>query len=99
MWDFFSNQPANIYWPESREWFVSNEIDYDVTLIGGEEELISEIEASGKFITERFNPRDQGCEIYLAPPMVFQGPGNSHNSPIRIFWEKAKRVKNLLFGY
>ena len=90
-WKYFSKVPANIYWPESKEWFVSNEIDYDVTLIGGDEKLILEIEKSGKFITERFDPRKSGSEIYLAPPMVFTDSQTPDKSPIQIFWDAVTK--------
>jgi hypothetical protein len=91
-WENFLREPANIYWPESRNWFVANEIDHDVTLIGGDEELISEIENSGKFITERFDPRVQGCAIYLAPAVDFSASESSWRRLLRIFRERTKKL-------
>lgn len=49
-------EPANMLWPKDRKWFVANEIDFDVFLIGGVESLISEIEGNPLFVTERFTP-------------------------------------------
>lgn len=49
-------EKSNLMWPRDKSWFVSNEIDYDVTLVGGSEELIREIENYPYFVTERFDP-------------------------------------------
>ena len=58
-------EPTNMLWPKDRKWFVANEIDFDVTLIGGSGALINEIESNHHFITERFTP-GIWSDIYLA---------------------------------
>ena len=63
-------QKPNMLWPRDKSWLVSNEIDYDVTLVGGSEELIREIENYPYFVTERFNPAVPNWGIYRADWML-----------------------------
>lgn len=58
-------EPTNMLWPKDRKWFVANEIDFHVTLIGGSAALINEIESNQHFVTERFTP-GIWSDIYLA---------------------------------
>jgi len=60
----------NLMWPKDKSWFISNEIDYDVTLVGGSEEMIREIENFPYFITERFDPAVPNYGIYRADWML-----------------------------
>lgn len=41
--DGFTVHSANLIWPTSRSWFVSSEIDFDSTLVGGSAELIDRV--------------------------------------------------------
>jgi hypothetical protein len=63
--DWFTPRPPNIIWPEDKNWCVASEIDFEVTLIGGSEKLINQIESSNKFITERFKPEQGNNEIFI----------------------------------
>jgi hypothetical protein len=63
-------QRPNLMWPRDKSWFISNEIDYDVTLVGGSEELIREIENYPYFVTERFDPAVPNHGIYRADWML-----------------------------
>lgn len=65
-WDKFWQYQPNLVWPESKEWFVASEIDFDVTLVGGSKKLINYIEASFPDMTERFTPETRTNEIYIA---------------------------------
>lgn len=38
-----STEPVNLIWPDDRSWFVATEIDYDSTIVGGSEQLISAV--------------------------------------------------------
>ncbi|MBU3645917.1 MAG: hypothetical protein FGM49_03810 [Candidatus Nanopelagicaceae bacterium] len=58
-------EPTNMLWPKDRRWFVANEIDFHVTLIGGSKALIDEIDSNHHFITERFTP-GIWSDIYLS---------------------------------
>jgi hypothetical protein len=62
----FNPEPVNLLWPEDQQWFLAKEIDFDVTLIGGTEQLISTIENSGDFITERFDVENYDTNMFLA---------------------------------
>ena len=66
----FRLEIPNLLWPSDKSWFVVNEIDYDVTLLGGSENMIREIENSHFFATERFDPTIPNRDIFLAdwPP-------------------------------
>ncbi len=63
-------EKPNLMWPRNRSWFVSNEIDYDITLVGGSEALISEIEKYPYFVTQRFDPAVPNRGIYRADWML-----------------------------
>lgn len=65
-WAYQVHEYVNLMWPSDRSWFLAKEIDFEVTLIGGTKELIDELENSGLFQTERFDPKISGVEIYLA---------------------------------
>ena len=70
IFDYLMFEKPNLMWPRDKSWFVSNEIDYDVTLVGGSEELIREIENYPYFVTERFNPAVPNRGIYRADWML-----------------------------
>ncbi|MGH9023894.1 MAG: hypothetical protein ACRDV9_12475 [Acidimicrobiia bacterium] len=40
---WFLPQSPNLFWPHDRAWCVASEIDFDSTLVGGNEALIEEI--------------------------------------------------------
>jgi hypothetical protein len=50
----FRAQSPNIMWPHDRNWILATEIDFDVTLVGGTEELIESILTTDSLTTERF---------------------------------------------
>jgi len=63
-------EKPNLMWPRDKSWFVSNEIDYDVTLVGGTEEMIRELENYPYFVTERFDPTIPNYSIFRANWML-----------------------------
>ena len=68
-WTFsesFQPQPPNLLWPSDRSWILANEIDFNVTLIGGSESLISAILNSSALIAERFNVTDAIDQLPVA---------------------------------
>lgn len=64
-WMYHVNEYVNLMWPLDRSWFLAKEIDYEVTFIGGSKELIEELENSGLYQTERFDPKDPNQKIFL----------------------------------
>jgi len=50
----FHPQSPNLIWPNDRNWILATEIDLDVTLVGGSQELIEVILASDSLTAERF---------------------------------------------
>jgi hypothetical protein len=58
----------NYAWPSDKSWIYFNEIDFEVTLLGGSEELISAIEQNPLYKTERFLPETLIKDIYLVAP-------------------------------
>lgn len=50
----FHPQSPNLIWPIDRKWILVTEIDFDVTLVGGTQELIESILANDSLTTERF---------------------------------------------
>lgn len=62
----FWAQFPNMIWPEDRSWYVFQEIDFDITLIGGSEELIREIEQCGHYLTNRFTLDEYMGNRFLA---------------------------------
>jgi hypothetical protein len=64
-WMYHVNEYVNLMWPLDRSWFLAKEIDYEVTFIGGSKELIDELENSGLYQTERFDPKDPNQKIFL----------------------------------
>ena len=50
----FHPQSPNLIWPNDRDWILATEIDLDVTLVGGSQELIEVILASDSLTAERF---------------------------------------------
>ena len=68
-WTFsesFHPQPPNLLWPSDRGWILANEIDFNVTLIGGSESLVSAILNSSSFTAERFNVTDAIAQLPVA---------------------------------
>ena len=61
----FFHEPINMMWPKDKSWFFAKEIDFDVCLIGGSHELISQIVSSGNFVTETFAPIQRTNEIFI----------------------------------
>lgn len=66
MFNNFNYEKSNLLWPSDRNWFVVNEIDFDVTLVGGSEQMICEIENCWDFVTERFDPTVKNKDIFIA---------------------------------
>lgn len=64
--EHLEQESPNLMWPQDKSWFVSKEIDFEVTLVGGSEELIKEIENTWAFATERFDPKDPKSTIFIA---------------------------------
>ena len=64
--EHFEQELPNLMWPKDKSWFVSKEIDFEVTLVGGSEEMIKEIENTWAFATERFDPKDPELTIFIA---------------------------------
>ena len=58
----------NLAWPSDRSWMFLNEIDFEVALIGGSELLITAIEKSPLYKTERFTPETLVKDIFLVSP-------------------------------
>jgi hypothetical protein len=50
----FHPQSPNLIWPNDRNWILVTEIDFDVTLVGGSQELIEAILANDSLTAERF---------------------------------------------
>jgi hypothetical protein len=73
----------NIAWPSDRSWLYFNEIDFEVTLLGGSEKLISSIEHSDLYKTERFLPETLIRDIYLVPPWRYEEIINSLEEGVR----------------
>lgn len=61
-----THEYVNLMWPNDKSWFLAKEIDFEVTLIGGSEELIRELEESWHFQTQRFTPQTRTNEIFIA---------------------------------
>ena len=62
----FWEQFPNMIWPEDKSWYVFQEIDFDITLVGGSDELIREIEQCGHYKTNRFNLDEYMGDRFLA---------------------------------
>ncbi len=56
--DSFQSQSPNLLWPRDRSWMMATEIDFNVTLIGGSENLVATILNAGSLTAERFNVTD-----------------------------------------
>lgn len=70
--NWMSRTRPNIAWPSDKNWIYFNEIDFEVTLLAGSEELIASIESSDLYKTERFLPETLVKDIYIAPPWRFE---------------------------
>ena len=64
--DSFHSQSPNILWPKDRQWILASEIDFNVTLIGGSEALISSILNQGSLTSQRFEVTDTIAELPIA---------------------------------
>lgn len=62
----FQPQAPNLLWPSDRGWILANEIDFNVTLIGGSESLITAILNSSSLTAERFNVTDAIAQLPVA---------------------------------
>ena len=84
--DWHGRQRPNWAWPSDRSWIYFNEIDFEVTLLAGSEELISAIEQNPLYKTERFSPETLIRDIYLVAPWRMpdisdlEKAGRHHNS-------------------
>lgn len=68
-WTFaesFHAESPNLLWPSDRGWLMANEIDFDVTLIGGSESLVAAILDSNSLTAERFNVTDAIAQLPVA---------------------------------
>lgn len=59
----FHTQSPNLLWPLDRQWILATEIDFNVTLIGGSEALISSILNQGSLTTHRFEVTNTIAEL------------------------------------
>jgi hypothetical protein len=66
MFNNFNYEKSNLLWPSDRNWFMVNEIDFEVTLVGGSEQMICEIENCWDFVTERFDPTVKNKDMFIA---------------------------------
>jgi hypothetical protein len=62
-----------LWWPTSREWFVSTEVDFWVTLIGASDELASQLLESRELNT---------TEVLWESELVDVGDGPNHDGYI-----------------
>ena len=62
----FHAQSPNLLWPLDRQWILATEIDFNVTLIGGSEALVSSILNQGSLTTQRFEVTDTIAELPIA---------------------------------
>ena len=62
----FHPQSPNLLWPLDRQWILATEIDFNVTLIGGSQALISSILNQGSLTTQRFEVTDTIAELPVA---------------------------------
>ena len=62
----FHSQSPNIIWPQDRQWILATEIDFNVTLVGGSEALISSIIGQDSLTTQRFNVTDTIADLPIA---------------------------------
>ncbi|MBP2418901.1 hypothetical protein ACFFOM_20610 [Microlunatus capsulatus] len=56
--DWFEPQSPNIFWPTDRSWCVATEIDFDSTLVGGSEQLVTELVTHERLEAFRIQPQD-----------------------------------------
>ena len=62
----FRAQSPNLLWPRDRQWILATGIDFNVTLIGGSEALITSILNQGSLTTQRFKVTDTIAELPIA---------------------------------
>ena len=62
----FHPQSPNLLWPLDRHWILVSEIDFNVTLIGGSEALISSILNHESLTSQRFEVTDTIAELPIA---------------------------------
>jgi hypothetical protein len=58
-------QSPNLMWPADRSWFVSTEIDFDSTLVGGSEELVDEVVSASGLEAWRVDVADSLDRVHL----------------------------------
>ena len=63
---WFQLQSPNLLWPSDRNWILATEIDYDVTLIAGSDELIESILSTDSLTAERFLVTDAVEKLRVA---------------------------------
>lgn len=56
--DFLQREAPNLIWPEDHSWFVVSEVDFDSTLVGGNNALIDSVIESSKLEAWRVEPTD-----------------------------------------
>ena len=56
--DQFQPQSPNLLWPIDKSWILVTEIDFDITLIAGSEQLVEAILSADSLSAERFSPSD-----------------------------------------
>jgi len=61
--EFLHRQAPNLLWPADRHWILATEIDFNVTLLAGSEEMISAIENLDFFTTQRFKVTDAIADL------------------------------------
>ena len=62
----FHPQSPNLLWPSDQSWILVTEIDFNVTLIGGSESLVTAILNTGSLTAERFKVIDTIEQLSVA---------------------------------
>lgn len=89
----------NLIWPESRDWFVATEYDFDSTLVGGSRELIDAILGSPDLEAWEVDPdvslQDDADKINPIPdpPPGFGEPGDPDELQRSFFTETLEALR------
>ena len=64
--EWFQPQSPNLLWPIDKSWILATEIDFDVTLIAGSEQLVEAILSTDSLTAERFSVSDTYEQLRVA---------------------------------
>jgi len=64
--EFLQQQSPNLMWPADRKWILATEIDFNVTLLAGSEEMVAAVENLNFFTTQRFDVTDAIADLPIA---------------------------------